>query len=473
MIKIKLFFVLILICFCSINAQINLNKQNQTSDDLLNVITVTIGGNFIVNGSFPASRIETVDQFVTRIYENAKSVALTSARDKKSLYAVKNEIKNFALRNIQLIHKDGSKEIIDLQLYRVTADYKNNPYLKNGDVIVFPMLDLENGFIEINGGVNKAGKYQFVLGDKLSTIVKLAQGLNPAYKIKGFEISRLNYSGEEAKIIKLGVNEDCELEIGDRIRVLADNPERKDFKVLVLGEVNMPGYLYITKNSTNVYDIIKMAGGFKSSANLKRTELLRNNNSTNILTAKYLKEEWENSSELELKNYIKKLDFLSITRMANITYEDSSYYNLDLRLLSGLNQIMLDFSEPDNETLKNTIVKNGDVLIVPEKTNNIYIFGQVNNVGYQHYERGKTIEDYIKLSGGLGEEAVDMDEIVLIKGSFNKWIYNDKDSLKIDAGDMIYIPKRPQRTLDYYIKNAGTIISAVGTLVLVFLQIFK
>ncbi|MDZ7765236.1 MAG: hypothetical protein U5K00_12540 [Melioribacteraceae bacterium] len=45
----------------------------------LQPINVTIGGDFIVEGTFPASPNERVDQFVTRIYNEQKIAMLNSA----------------------------------------------------------------------------------------------------------------------------------------------------------------------------------------------------------------------------------------------------------------------------------------------------------------------------------------------------------------------------------------------------------
>jgi protein involved in polysaccharide export with SLBB domain len=50
-------------------------------------------------------------------------------------------------------------------------------------------------------------------------------------------------------------------------------PRKKDFNIVVLGEVNNPGRIPITKNNTSLQEVIKRAGGIKNTASLKNSRL--------------------------------------------------------------------------------------------------------------------------------------------------------------------------------------------------------
>ena len=67
-ISIVLFILFISVC----HAQID-QTGNKTNDYLAgaNLISVTIGGKFIVTGTFPASISERADQFITHIFNQA------------------------------------------------------------------------------------------------------------------------------------------------------------------------------------------------------------------------------------------------------------------------------------------------------------------------------------------------------------------------------------------------------------------
>ena len=201
----------------------------------LNKISVTIGGDFITNGTFPASATERVDEFITRTYNQYRLALLATTKDANSLASLKQEIDEYAERGIILKHIDGTEQLVDLQKFRLTADYTENPYLVNGDVIIFPQLDWNRNFIEVEGAVNKPTQFQYVEGDRLSCAILFARGINPAFeKVQKIEITRLSYDGMNEKIIESTVSENPLLKRGDRIRIVSDETQKRDFKVCII-----------------------------------------------------------------------------------------------------------------------------------------------------------------------------------------------------------------------------------------------
>ena len=125
------------------------NLQNKNlSNDLLNMttISVTIGGSFPVNGTFPALMTERVDEFITRMYAEAVDLTLKVTTDPEIYRKLKEELANFALRGIKLKRSSGEELTIDLQKFRLNGDFVNNPYLKNDDILIFPTYDISRNF---------------------------------------------------------------------------------------------------------------------------------------------------------------------------------------------------------------------------------------------------------------------------------------------------------------------------------------
>lgn len=457
-----------------LNAQVKKNTtDNLLNSEMLNIISVTIGGEFLIKGTFPASRTERVDQFITRVFNEAKQAALQAAKDDNSLQQVKSKLESFATRGIILKSRNGSEQNIDLEKFRLTADFNLNPYLNDGDVIIFPVKDIKKYFVGITGAVRKPGAYHFVEGDKLSDILILARGIDSRYKnVKKAEISRLSFDGNTEEVFSVELNSDFELKNGDRIRVLADKLSQKDFKVLVLGEVNNPGYIYVTKNSTKLDKVLKQAS-VKESASLRRSELIRNNSSMDLLRKESIEKQWGDKTGISfVNNYYKQLELMLSSRMANITHEDTSFFRVDnqLRLLQARHNI--DF-ENLTEDKNNVIVKDGDVILIPEKTDLVYIYGQVGASGYYKFDNRKSVLEYVEMAGGLGEDAQGEDDIVVIKSKTYHWqTLDENENIKIEPGDHIWVPKSPPRTIGYYVKNLGTVISALGTLALIAIQIW-
>ena len=459
-------------------------EQNKINNELKlsNLsISVTIGGDFPVTGTFPVYINERVDQFITTIIttrEKALQGILQGFNDPLIIQKINEKLNRYVLRNITLKRESGKVLKIDLEKFRVDGDFKNNPYLKNDDVIIFPVYDMERNFFTISGAVNKPGKYYYVEGDKLSDAIELAQGINKAYEnVFKVEIDRLSYDGQKMDSIIVNVNSDITLQRGDRIIVIADETQKRDFSVTVAGAVNRPGEIPITKDSTTLREVIEKAGGFKKNASLINSRLYTANSFPFLLRSFYGIEENDNAELFNLES-INRVNFLLhfenaiMLRMSNVDEEDSSFFMLEnsLRLLLESGPVNFTKVEDKNSKEANYIVKDGDVIIVPEKKNRVYVFGQVVHPGFIDLVPGKNYEYYIKRAGGVGDYA--RSDIMIIKGSSRNWIDAD-DNIKIEDGDYIYVPRHYARSFTYIIKNTAvylSILASIATVILLALQ---
>ncbi len=96
-----IFFFLVSLTF----AQVSMNESSGNSNSMmaLQKISVTVGGDFIVNGTFPASVTERLDEFITRTYNQYRLALLTTTKDARSLTELRKETDEFAERGILLL----------------------------------------------------------------------------------------------------------------------------------------------------------------------------------------------------------------------------------------------------------------------------------------------------------------------------------------------------------------------------------
>jgi protein involved in polysaccharide export with SLBB domain len=455
----------------------NNNKTNQSMMMGAGAISVTIGGSFIITGTFPALITERVDQFVTRMYNEAKQRVEGKITDIGTLQELQKEYKKYSLRNITLKRSNGEVMKIDLIKFRKTGDFLNDPYLKNDDVLIFKPADLERDFFTVLGAINNPNKFNYVDGDKLSDALELADGINKAYEnVDSVEIDRLSYNGETLNKFIVGINSDIALQRGDRIIVLADETQRKDFKVLVLGEVKRPGEIPITKDNTSIKEAILAAGGFRIDASLKRAKLIRGTN-IRLLLEKEFGLDLEKQSEFfrDWPNPVLiKYEREKMLRMSNLTEEDTAFFFVDDAIRQMLNEATLDFdSVLDNDSrVGNLKLRDGDVIIIPQKVNTVYVFGQVNSPGNIRYVKGKDYKYYLNRAGGLGELAND-GKISVIKAETREWISVDDKDVPIENGDFIYVPKNPARSFNYYVGVVGRYLSIAGSIATVILLLYQ
>lgn len=425
-------------------------------------ISVTIGGNFVVNGTYSASANERVDQFITRMFAVGRSQLISTVNPQSPDYeyrvaALVREIEKYPRRDITLKRANGEILKLDLEKFRLTGDFTHNPYLKNDDVLIFPTYDEFKDFIRIEGAVNKPGKFQFMEGDKVEDAIVLAQGLDPAYEnIKEMEIYRLTYEGELDTILRLTFDPKFKLQRGDRVRILGIAPQKNDYTAYIAGEVKQPGTIILPKNGLPLREAFKQVGGIRETADLSRTELIRG---ANAFRSIFFSEQFEE---------------LMMRRMANIKEEDSLNFIIDNKLRFSRGVAAYDFTKLKSEIVdpETLIVRDGDYIFVPPKIELVYVFGQVNNFGYVKYVPGKDYHYYIQQAGGLGQTA--KDEIYLIKGKSRAWIkLNDKEKAEIEPGDFIWVPKKPIRDFDYYVQRIGFVGSIVTGIMTTLILLLK
>jgi protein involved in polysaccharide export with SLBB domain len=450
--------IFITILFLSIVSYSQTEKKSMS--DLFenaSLISVSIGGNFPITGSYAASVNERVDQFVTRIYNQAFDLALGSSPSPEQINNLKNEFQKYSLRNILLKRKTGEQIKLDLLKFRRTGNFDYNPYLKNDDVIIFPATDFERNFFTVTGAVNTTGTFHFFDGDKLSYAIFLADGVNLAYEnVNQVEITRLSYDGEKMENLIVDINSDIELKRGDRIRVLANETQRRDFKVLAIGEFNMPGYIAIKKENTNLKEVVEKAGGFTKNADLSNAQVLRGVNVFKSIA------------------FSEQIEQLLMTRMSTLISDDSAYFVIDekLRFLRGNADV--DFTRFEEVSDTTFTLKDGDIIYAPAKVDLVYVYGQVNEPAYVKYKSGEDYNYYISQVGGLGETA--SGDIYIIKGRTRSWISTEdfeEKNVEIEPGDYIWVSKEPVLTFWDYVNQTAriaVILTGIATVILLFMQ---
>lgn len=468
----QVFLFLLLFSTLIFSQSISREQQSLLS---LSSISVTIGGTFPLTGSFSALITERVDQFITRIYNEAVSRSLSNAQDEEFFEKIKDDLSKYSLRGIILKRSTGEEIKLDLEKFRLYGDFNYNPYLKNDDVLIFPPYDIERNFFVIKGAVNRPGKYFFVAGDKLSDAIELAMGINPAFEnVKEVFISRLSYDGQRSEIVKIQLPNDTELKRGDQIVVEANETQKRDFYVLVLGEVNRPGYVPITKSNTKLGDVIKLVKGFTENASLKRARLFRGNSITPLLERQYgikIGDEIVNKNK-ELVDRIVNYEQAMMFRMSNLVEEDKYYFETENQYRVLNEGSAIDFSQIENEDseINNFILEKGDVIVVPPLTKTVYVFGQVSNPGHVKFVEREDYLYYISQAGGVGEYAED--EIMIIKGDSRNWI-PATNNVQIDDGDFIFVPKQRIKSFQTTITEWGGYFSIIGSIATILLLIFQ
>jgi len=408
------------------------------------IVTVTGVG----QGTYPTSAIMRASSIIAFIFSDSVSLMKSGT--------MPFERSSFSMRNIKLTRKNGEISRIDLYKYFATRDERFNPFLREGDVLTLQKYDWEGKFLAVQGAVQFPGVFEYIEGDDLETAIELVRGVTTVANMDSIIISRMDPTATKMEkfIVSFDREKHMKLEANDRVYINAYAEQRRDFKVLVLGEVVRPGNYPITLNTTRLSDIIIEAGGLLPNSYLPNSEVYRKLDTFFIQT--------KNRDTLE-NVYTRRLN--------DIVSNKEEKESFDQDLLYKIGRVNVDFdkmSEGDNS--QDIVLKDGDIIYIADNKKLVYVYGQVNRPGFVPYKEGADAQYYVDAAGGYGERA-DEDEVRVIKFKTREWL--EPDEATIQSSDFVYVPRVIKRDFAYDIdlisKVAGVIVSVI-TLTLLVIQ---
>ena len=363
-------------------------------------------------------------------------------------------------RNIVLKHKDGTLSRVDIPKFLATHEDRWNPFLREGDVLIVPPKDIGRNVVGIYGELNSPGRFEFVQGDSIKDLIQIAQGFTRRARTDSMFFSRLSPDGStmETRVLNVtnlleGKISDVALLPGDRVVVVRLPELRGDYRVTILGEVVYPGTYPITRNTTRLTDVVRQAGGVTESASLASSYVTR----------------------MRISSRGNEIDSMQAGLGRAGAEEDDNYFNLETsihlrREFLRVNMVKLFLQHDSTE---NIVLHSEDTVFIETAQRTVYIFGQVITPGHITYVPGQKTDYYIEQAGGLIDGARS-GNIKVIKAVTKQWL--SPDETKIEEGDHIWVPRKPERPFGYYLSIIGqtaSIISVALSIVILSIQLNK
>lgn len=282
-------------------------------------------------------------------------------------------------REINLIR--NNKIVSSLDLYSIFINGNSNPSakLRSGDTIHIPQ---HKNLVHAVSGVNRPMIYELKSGQTLIDLVSYANGFSSTANMESILVESIKNGSifskniEEKDLKSLVVNDNDSLIIEEFIFG----------KIEIKGAVMLPGFYKITEDTT-LGDILKRAGGLKSSAYAFGGYL------DNKKTAKLNQE----AKEKLYNNFIKDLitGFETLDQSALSILESLKETESSGRVMAEFDIAVLE-SYPELDTR----LDNGDVILIPYKNEQVYVYGETNSQGTVKYVPGKSPNYYINNAGG-------------------------------------------------------------------------
>ena len=205
--------------------------------------------------------------------------------------------------------------------------------------------------------------------------------------------------------------------------------------VSVRGQVNFAGQYSMTSKDYRLTDLIKAAGGFTQLAYIPGARLTRRMTEEEKLQRdNSLKQEqirlYEESMKKEVTSSFEEMDTLLSMKM-----------NLDDTYPVALN---LEAALKNPGSLEDIVLREGDVLTIPQYSNTVKISGEVVHPISMNYVKGKSLSYYISHAGGYGNKARKGNVYaVYANGGVEK--IRKRSSKAIQPGCEIVVPTKPEK----------------------------
>ncbi len=220
--------------------------------------------------------------------------------------------------------------------------------------------------------------------------------------------------------------------------------------VNISGAISFPGNYTLTPGST-LEDLYRAVGEFKEQAYLEGI----------ILNREAIREKQLESLEIA-KRKLNEAMLISLKANPNEPLNDIEFYSRLTETIepANLGRVAGNYS-PGSKGSINTILSDGDKIIVPNKPFGINVFGEVLNPTSFQFQENLKVNDAIVLAGGY-KKLADKSSVYVIKSdgtveNFKRNIFV-KD-LRLEAGDTVIVPRMV--AVDSAVLNALTPITQI------------
>lgn len=358
-----------------------------------------------------------------------------------------------------------TSEVLPVNIEGILAGTSPDIPLRKNDVLYIPSIhDLKDrGNIHIFGEVGNPGEYPYADNMTLEDLIITAGGLKEAASIVRVDIARRVKDTQSLQMTDtIGQNFSFGLKDGfvidgkpgfvlqpyDQVFVRRSPNYHEQQHVTVNGEVLYHGIYTLTDKNERISKLIAKAGGVTNYAYVRGTKLTRIAN-----------EEERKRMQDVIKMMRKELGAGAIDSLG---LEVDSTFTVGIDLEAAL-------ENPGSDA--DIVLREGDVIFIPEYVNTVKISGAVMMENTVSFKEGEDIRYYLSQAGGYGQNAKKSKKfIIYMNGQIAKVKRNGK--AQIEPGCEIVVPNKRRRAgrggeiLGYAssLTSLGTMIATLANL---------
>ena len=411
-----------------------LNLSGLSLNDASDLIKAKVNASFIGTNAFIS--LKNVRDINILIVGNAYNPGIyTLNGNSNMLHALSmaggiNEIGSY--RNISLVRSGKIIDTLDLYEVLIYGKYDFSKGLRSGDSVVVNTI---GKIVSFESGAMREAVYELKADETFEELLKFSNGFSKNNDFDNIVIKRV--AAGKSKVINLTLDDLYSFELLDNDSIFIR--EYKIDTVYIQGSVMNPG-TYKFNRGTTLSEAIIAAGGYDSSA-------------------------------YPFGGYLENLKALEVNKISKEKLYDVFLTNLITNGISsdqdaGLGELLLQIKETEstgrviaefdldlirNNKSLDTTIEDGDKILIPQSTQQVYVQGEIANSGAIRYSPNMGIEYYINKAGGLLESS-DEDNLFIVhpngetenlsSNSRLSFFIQDSNRTLIYPGSIIYIPQK-------------------------------
>ncbi len=377
---------------------------------------------------------------------------------------------------------DLTLQMLSIDVHGIIAGTVSDVPLKNNDVLFIPNKTdmLGDRIIDVKGQVVYPGQYPYADSTTIQDIILQTGGLTEAGSLARVDVYRrirdkvsATTSTNSAVAFNFSLNPDFSihqdtvfyLQPYDIVVVRKSPSYEEQENVTVRGEVNFEGLYSLTHKNYRLSELIEACGGLTDMAYARGAKLTR------LMT----KEELEHRNQANMTAQIRLYEEgLEEGKNMNMQLADSLLALKKITANTFGVSIDLESAIANPGMDDDIILREGDILHIPEYSDIIKISGEVMHPISVRYEKGRNLAYYINHAGGYGYKASKR-KVYGINANGSVVKLSSNSVRDIEPGMEIVVPQKPskRKLTPAELVSLGSSIAAVGTVIFTLLNAIK
>ena len=334
-------------------------------------------------------------------------------------------------RVINLVRNGEVLESLDIYDILIDGNYSLKKRLRSGDVV---FVEPRKKSITIDGAVKRPAIYELKEDEYLDNVIRYSNGIKQTADLQNISLERmLDGTLKSISIRNISQFESIEAIEGDLIYVR----EYAYRTASISGAVYKPGKYTMAAGET-IEDLVNKAGGFTDNAYPfgavyeNEDARLINKKAQDLLYEEFL----DNIIAISQLNIGQNFDLTPILQLTE-----------EIKNSKPSGRIVVDLLSEDSNSFLN--IRSGDSLIIPERTNSVFVYGEVSSEGAIAYMPNEGVDYFVEKSGGYKRFA-DNESIYILHPNGETQRYskqrnlfaNQPRDLNMYPGSVIFVPRK-------------------------------